>query len=446
MATFAQYFKVCKEEAEIAEVNSTVTEDETLSDVKAELTEASSELKESCDEADKAEEVIANTQEQIDAQKQALEKPEEVTPAQVVLASESFRANLRLLGIDSSYISSLNYVNSETITSSPAQVLSLITVDMEGFLDTAKNVAGTIRDKIVALFKWIAGLFKKFIGLFQRNVDQVEKKVSDAVNEVEKAMEAEKKSAEEVEKGLGYILTTEFIDQNIAIFAAMESFKTGSSGQVVSGVWDLLGSYSDTMNDIMGQETKIAQLLVNQELSTDKIKGFFGNLKNTLVGKLPKYDNKPIGVLEHKKLKLLDIKSTEEGYVDVSSEAIEIEPNKINISNFTDKPIGLKYTLQQILKSKMNITQTAKAVANMADSFADQAAKSIKDIPNTQKKEKLDVDETTDRTASYAGIRNSMNVIRELGTGYLKSVQTVMTFTMRAVKKNGGNLKEEEKK
>ena len=147
--------------AEPAPTESEPVEEASEVEVAEQMVEAKHELDETCEEIGKTQEVIADTQDQLDAQKQILANPAQVTPAEVVVATEAFRANLRLLGASESYVRSMAFVNTESIVANPAQLLSIVHVDMEGFVDTAKRVLAKLWEKIKQIVKWIKDLIMK---------------------------------------------------------------------------------------------------------------------------------------------------------------------------------------------------------------------------------------------------------------------------------------------
>lgn len=148
------------------------------------IAEANNEIANAEDEIETAQDVVDTTEAQVAAQKELLQKPEEVTASTVALATQSFRSQLARLKIDNSVAPSITQVTFESLLSkenggaglSPAAALNVLTVDMEGFVEGAKKVISKIWEAIkAALNKIVEFITNIFTNNTKRLKGQLEK-------------------------------------------------------------------------------------------------------------------------------------------------------------------------------------------------------------------------------------------------------------------------------
>ena len=171
------------------------------------------ELDETCNSAETASQVIDESKKQIEANQQLLENPATITPTDVVIATEAFKSNLKLLGIDQAYANSLTIVNSEDINNNPAQMLAIVQVDLESFVTRAKEILDGMVDAILRLIAKIKNIVQ--------DVDRVNEKV---------ALSIQKDIAEK--KLVDIVLSKETMNSIGSKFGNLANLLTSNSGIV----------------------------------------------------------------------------------------------------------------------------------------------------------------------------------------------------------------------
>lgn len=150
------------------------------------IAEANNEIANAEDEIETAQDVVDTTEAQVAAQKELLQKPEEVTASTVALATQSFRSQLARLKIDNSVAPSITQVTFESLLSkenggaglSPASALNVLTVDMEGFVESAKKIISKIWEAIKSALNKIVEFIKKIFGVNKRKLESQQSKIN----------------------------------------------------------------------------------------------------------------------------------------------------------------------------------------------------------------------------------------------------------------------------
>ena len=414
MATFSQYFKVCKEEAEAIAADAPVEAGESPEEVAADVVEANNDFNESCSELEKTETVISDTQEQVDAQKQSLENPESVTPAQVVLAAEAFRANLRLLGIEDGYSKTLSYVNSESVTSSPAQMLSLITVDMEGFLETAKNIARTIWEKIKAIFKWIADLIGKVIG-------SITGKVKALTNKVEEKLKIDPNATNNVTDGLSGAYPAP-----VALFKG-SNFKTD-----INTVIDTFARVPATLKTV---DTNLLNAGLNGELA--KTKAEAKKLGDLLSKALLKYDGKLVSGVTKKSFDVVTLGLGDDEFT-FSAEKQEVAEGSVKVPGYFAKPIALKEWGSEVATKFNQAADELTSLKSSVDALVKQAEAMNKETKNED-------DDDEDKINNKI-LLTTVKAYQNVSTGTIKSIDCYVNYVSALLDKTAKTAAKEEKK
>lgn len=148
MATFARYFKVCKEDDTVTAdqlVNNSSTPAEGSSEG-SELREVANETEQLQESNEKAAEVVKEVESDIAAQEEIVEKsPEAVTTQDAVTATESFKVKASKLGVDLNDLSLS--INKESIVANPLGAMKENIDNMKKFVFVAKeSIAAVNRD------------------------------------------------------------------------------------------------------------------------------------------------------------------------------------------------------------------------------------------------------------------------------------------------------------
>lgn len=185
---------------------------------------------------------------------EVLNKPEEVDPVVVVVATEDLKGVLRRLNISSSRSKVVSGVSKEMFDNYPVEVMREVTKELkivkEGIGEAIKNAWNWVCEQVSKMWNWIKGLFGSKAEKIEENATNIEEAAKD---ESKQETVQEVATSEEVAK--------EVIEEAAKKAPVVKAIKTN-------------GTAADVIKNISNSIAK----------TSEKTKGFFKQLGNSIKG------------------------------------------------------------------------------------------------------------------------------------------------------------------